>query len=157
MRGKCIEEFEVGQVDISRGRTVTETDVVTFSWVSGDVNPMHTDAEHSAKSPIGQRIAHGALGLSIATGLSASLGYLDGTAIAALGIDEWKFLKPILFNDTIRLRATVVSARPSSKPDRGVLVRRMELLNQRNEVVQTGLMTTMVLTRAGRDAVLQQS
>jgi acyl dehydratase len=153
MRGKCIEEFEVGQVDESRARTITETDVVTFSWVSGDVNPMHTDAEHSAKSPIGQRIAHGALGLSIATGLSASLGYLEGTALAALGVDEWKFLKPILFNDTIRLRATVVSARPTSKADRGVLVRRMDLLNQRDEVVQSGLMTTMVLTRAAREAI----
>lgn len=153
MRGRCIEEFEVGQVDESRARTITETDVVTFSWVSGDVNPMHTDAVHSAKSPIGQRIAHGALGLSIATGLSASFGYLEGTAIAALGIDEWKFLKPILFNDTIHLRATVVSARPTSKPDRGVLVRRMELVNQHGEVVQSGLMTTMVLTRAARDAI----
>ncbi len=157
MRGRCIEEFEVGQVDESRGRTITETDVVTFSWVSGDVNPMHTDAEHSARSPIGQRIAHGALGLSIATGLSAGLGYLEGTAVAALGIDEWKFLKPILFNDTIHLRATVVSARPTSKPDRGVLVRRMELVNQRGEVVQSGLMTTMVLTRAARDAIENRS
>ncbi|MFZ3120139.1 MAG: MaoC/PaaZ C-terminal domain-containing protein [Variovorax sp.] len=157
MRGKCIEEFEAGQVDESRARTITETDVVQFSWISGDVNPMHTDAVHSAKSPMGQRIAHGALGLSVATGLSASLGYLDGTAIAALGIDEWKFLKPILFDDTIRLRATVVSARATSKPDRGVLVRRMELLNQRDEVVQSGLMTTLVLTRAGRDAVLNKS
>ena len=157
MRGKSIEEFEVGQVDVSRARTITETDVVQFSWISGDVNPMHTDAVHSAKSPIGQRIAHGALGLSIATGLSASLGYLDGTAVAALGIDEWKFLKPILFNDTIRLRATVVSARPTSRSDRGVLVRRMELLNQHDDVVQTGLMTTMVLTLAGREALLNKS
>ena len=157
MRGKCIEEFEVGQVDESRARTVTETDVVTFAWISGDVNPMHTDAVHSAKSPVGQRIAHGALGLSIATGLSASLGYLEGSAVAALGVDEWRFLKPILFNDTVHLRATVVSARPTSKPDRGVLVRRMELVNQHGDVVQTGLMTTMVLTRAGRDAVLSQS
>ncbi|TWG35670.1 acyl dehydratase [Acidovorax delafieldii] len=153
MRGKCIEEFEVGQVDESRARTITETDVVQFSWISGDVNPMHTDAVHSAKSPLGQRIAHGALGLSVATGLSASLGYLDGTAVAALGIDEWKFIKPILFNDTIRLRATVVAVRPTSKPDRGVLVRRMDLLNQHDDVVQTGLMTTMVLTIAGREAM----
>lgn len=153
MRGKCIEEFEVGQVDESRARTITETDVVQFSWISGDVNPMHTDSVHSAKSPLGQRIAHGALGLSVATGLSASLGYLDGTAIAALGIDEWKFIKPILFNDTIRLRATVVAVRPTSKPDRGVLVRRMDLLNQHDDVVQTGLMTTMVLTIAGRKAM----
>ena len=157
MRGLCIEEFNEGQVDESRARTITETDVVQFAWISGDVNPMHTDAVHSAKSPIGQRIAHGALGLSVATGLSASLGYLDGTAIAALGVDEWRFLKPIYFNDTIRLRATVVSARASSKPDRGVLVRRMELLNQRNEVVQTGLMTTLVLTRTGREALLNKS
>jgi acyl dehydratase len=157
MRGKCIEEFEVGQVDESRARTITETDVVTFSWVSGDVNPMHTDAEHSARSPIGQRIAHGALGLSIATGLSAGLGYLEGTAVAALGIDDWKFLKPILFNDTVRLRATVVSTRPTSKSDRGVLVRCMELVNQRDEIVQSGLMTTMVLTRAARDAIQHKS
>lgn len=157
MRGKCIEEFKVGQVDESRARTVTETDVVTFSWVSGDVNPMHTDAVHSEKSQLGQRIAHGALGLSIATGLSASLGYLDGSAVAALGIDEWKFIKPIFFNDTIHLRATVVSVRPTSKPDRGVLVRRMELVNQHGDVVQTGLMTTMVLTRAGCEVVLSQS
>lgn len=157
MRGQCIEEFQAGDVIESRARTITETDVVTFSWVSGDVNPMHTDAVHSAKSPVGQRIAHGALGLSIATGLSAGLGYLEGSAVAALGIDEWKFLKPILFNDTVFLRATVVSARPTSKPDRGVLVRRMELVNQHGDVVQTGLMTTMVLTRAGRDAVLAQA
>jgi acyl dehydratase len=153
VRGKCIEDFEVGQVDISRARTITETDVVTFSWVSGDVNPMHTDLEHSRKSPIGQRIAHGALGLSVATGLSAGLGYLDGTAVAALSIDQWKFLKPIFFNDTVHLRATVMSARPTSKPDRGVLARKMELVNQHGDVVQEGLMTTMVLTRAGASAL----
>ncbi len=148
MAGLFIEEFVVGSVAISPGRTVTETDIVSFSWVSGDTNPMHTDAEYSAKSPIGQRIAHGALGLSICTGLSARLGYLDGTAIAALGVDEWKYLKPIYLNDTVTLRATVVEARTTSKPDRGVLVRRMDLLNQHGDLLQTGLMTTMVRTRA---------
>jgi acyl dehydratase len=156
MRGKCIEDFVEGQVDISRARTVTETDVVTYTWLSGDTNPMHTDAVHAAKSPLGQRIAHGTLGMSIATGLSASLGYLDGSAIAALGVDEWKFLKPILFGDTVHLRASVVSARTTSKPDRGVLVRKMELLNQRGDVVQAGLMTTMVLTRAGAATIAAQ-
>jgi acyl dehydratase len=156
VRGKCIEDFVEGQVDISRARTVTETDVVTYTWLSGDTNPMHTDAVHAAQSPLGQRIAHGTLGMSIATGLSASLGYLDGSAIAALGVDEWKFLKPILFGDTVHLRATVVSARTTSKPDRGVLVRKMELLNQRGDVVQAGLMTTMVLTRAGAATIAAQ-
>lgn len=148
MAGKTIDEFTVGEVALSPGRTVTETDIVTYSWVSGDTNPMHTDAVHAAKSPIGQRIAHGTLVLSIATGLSARIGQLDGTAIAALGVDEWKFLKPVFINDTIYLRTTVVEARVSSKPDRGVLVRRMEILNQHGEVVQTGLMTTMVARKS---------
>jgi acyl dehydratase len=138
--GKTIDEFTVGEVALSPGRTVTETDIVTYSWVSGDTNPMHTDAV--------QRIAHGTLVLSIATGLSARIGQLDGTAIAALGVDEWKFLKPVFINDTIYLRTTVVEARVSSKPDRGVLVRRMEILNQHGEVVQTGLMTTMVARKS---------
>ncbi|MGC9958748.1 MaoC/PaaZ C-terminal domain-containing protein [Roseiarcus sp.] len=148
MAGKTIDEFTVGEVALSPGRTVTETDIVTYSWVSGDTNPMHTDAVHAAKSPIGQRIAHGTLVLSIATGLSARIGQLDGTAIAALGVDEWKFLKPVFINDTIYLRTTVIEARVSSKPDRGVLVRRMEILNQHGEVVQTGLMTTMVARKS---------
>ena len=148
MAGKTIDEFTVGEVALSPGRTVTETDIVTYSWVSGDTNPMHTDAVHAAKSPIGQRIAHGTLVLSIATGLSARIGQLDGTAIAALGVDEWKVLKPGFINDTIYLRTTVVEARVSSKPDRGVLVRRMEILNQHGEVVQTGLMTTMVARKS---------
>jgi acyl dehydratase len=152
MPGKHIEEFTVGQVVLSPGRTVTETDVVTYSWVSGDTNPMHTDAVHAAKSPIGQRIAHGTLVMSIATGLSARIGQLDGTAIAALGVDEWKFLKPVFINDTIYLRTTVVEARVSSKPDRGVLVRRMDVLNQHGEVVQTGLMTTMVTRKTDTSA-----
>jgi acyl dehydratase len=153
MTGKCIEEFAEGRVDLSPGRTITETDVVTFSWVSGDVNPMHTDAEYSAKSALGQRIAHGALGLSVVTGLSAQMGHLIGTAIAALGVDEWRFLAPIFLGDTVHLRTTVVSARATSKPDRGVLKRRMELINQRGEIVQTGVMTTMVLTRSGLEAL----
>lgn len=144
MAGKHIEEFKVGEITLSPGRTVTETDIVTYSWVSGDTNPMHTDAVFAAQSPIGQRIAHGTLVMSMATGLSARIGQLDGTAIAALGVDEWKFLKPVFINDTIYLRTTVVEARVSAKPDRGVLVRRMDVLNQHGEVVQSGLMTTMV-------------
>ena len=148
MAGMYIDDFKVGQIDFSPGRTITETEVVTYSWISGDTNPMHTDAEHAKNTPIGQRLAHGTLCLSVCTGLSARIGQLDGTAIAALGIDEWKFVKPVFIGDTVTLRTTVVTARISStKPDRGVLVRRMDLLNQGGDVVQTGLMTTLVKSR----------
>ncbi|RZL84525.1 MAG: dehydratase [Rhodococcus sp. (in: high G+C Gram-positive bacteria)] len=152
--GKCAEEFVVGEVFVSPGRTVTETDVVQYSWVSGDTNPMHTDAAYSARSPVGQRIAHGTLGMSICTGLSARMGQFDGTSIAALGVDEWQFLNPIFIGDTVYLRTTVLSARvSSSKPDRGVVVRQMELLNQNGDVTQRGLMKTMVYSKAGLAAV----
>lgn len=156
--GKCVEDFVVGEVALSPGRTVTETDVVQYSWISGDTNPMHTDAEYSARSPIGQRIAHGTLGMSICTGLSARMGQFDGTAIAALGVDEWVFLRPIFIGDTVHLRTTIVSSRPTSKPDRGVVVRQMELLNQHGDVTQRGLMKTMVYTRRGlADLGLQEA
>lgn len=153
--GKCVEDFVVGDVRESPARTVTETDVVTYSWVSGDSNPMHTDAEYAGRSPVGQRIAHGTLGLSIVTGLSARLGEFDGTAIAALGIDEWTFLAPIFIGDTVHLRTTIHSVKTTSKPDRGVVVRLMELVKQDDTVVQRGLMKTMAYTRAGLETQAQ--
>lgn len=150
--GKCIEDFVVGEVSVSPGRTVTETDVVTYAWVSGDTNPMHTDAEYASRSPLGQRIAHGTLGVSIVTGLSARMGDFDGTAIAALGINDWQFLAPIFIGDTVHLRTTVQEARTTSKPDRGVVTRLMELVNQHGTVTQRGVMKTMAYTRAGLSA-----
>lgn len=151
MTGKFVEDFAVGEVAMSPGRTVTETDVVAFSWVSGDPNPMHTDAVHAAASPLGQRVAHGALGLSICTGLSARIGHMEGTAIAMLGIEEWRFHKPIFIGDTVALRTTVLDARVSSRGDRGVVKRRMELLNQHGEIVQGGVTSVMVKARQGTD------
>lgn len=150
--GKCVEDFVVGEVQESPAKTVTETDVVVYSWISGDFNPMHTDAHYAGRSPLGQRIAHGTLGMSIVTGLSARMGDFDGTAIAALGVDEWQFLAPIFIGDTVHLRTTVRSARPTSKPDRGVVERLMELLNQDDAVVQRGVMKTMTYTHAGLEA-----
>ena len=151
MTGRYLDQFAIGEMSESPGRTVTETDIVAYSWVSSDTNPMHTDAVFAGASPLGQRIAHGTLIMSIATGLSARLGQLDGTAIAALGVDQWKFIKPVFIGDTVRLKSTVVEARPSSNPDRGVLTRRMDVLNQRAEIVQTGLMTTLVARRASEE------
>lgn len=139
-----LEDFKVGQSYTSPARTITEADVVSFAGLSGDYNPIHTDAEFSGKTQFKQRIAHGMLGLSILTGLGSRSGILDGSAIAFLGIEEWKFSGPILFGDTVHVRMTVSEVRPSSKPGAGVLKRRMELVNQRGEVVQSGTFVTLV-------------
>lgn len=142
-----LEDFKAGDVMESPARTITESDVMAFAGLSGDYNPIHTDAEFAAATPFGQRIAHGLLGLSVLSGLGSRSGALDGTALAFLGIEEWKFAKPILFGDTLRVRATVLEARKASRPGTGVLKRRMELLNQRGEVAQSGVFVTLVRAR----------
>lgn len=141
------EDFSVGSQVTTAARAVTEADIVAFADLSGDNNPIHVDAAFAAKTPFGQRIAHGLLGLSIATGLSAATGHLDGTAIAFVGLDEWRFLAPVRIGDSIHLRWTVLEARPSSRPDAGVLVRRMEIVNQEGTVVQSGKFTVLVRRR----------
>lgn len=141
------EEFEVGQKFTSPGRTVTETDIVLFAGLSGDYNPLHTDLEFCKDTIFGEKIAHGLLGLSILTGLSTRLGIFDGTAIAFLGINDWKFLKPILVNDTIHYDMEIVEVRETSKDDRGIVYRKFDLKNQKNEVIQTGILPIMVKRR----------
>lgn len=145
---RFIQDFKEGEVYEGGGRTITETDIVQFSGLSWDTNPIHTDEVYAAGTPFGARVAHGVLTLSAITGLSGKSGYLDGTAIAFLGIDEWRFLIPVVAGDTIRLRWVVLDTkRSASKPDRGILRRRIEVLNQRNELVQTGIFITMLKAR----------
>lgn len=141
------EDFEVGSVVTTPARTVLEADIAMFAGLSGDYNPIYTDDEFAKQTEFGQRVAHGLLGLAIASGLSSRTGLLDGTVVAFLGMDEWRFLKPIKIGDTIRLRWTVTEKRLSSKIGRGVMKRKMEIVNQRNEVVQSGAFTTLIRCR----------
>ena len=141
------EDFEVGQVFTSQGRTITETDVVLFAGWSWDTNPPHTDAEAMRDSRFGGRIAHGMLGISVAMGLASRLGVFEDSSIALLGIDEWRFTAPIRIGDTVRCRVEIVGARPTSRGDAGILDRRFELRNQHDEVVQEGRIGLMVSKR----------
>ena len=132
---------------MSPGRTITEADVVAFAGLSGDFNPAHTDHDQASRGPFRAPIAHGLLSLIVAAGLAERNGQgVDATAIAMLGV-EWRFKKPVFFGDTIRLRITLASKRLTSKPDRGIIVRNVEVLNQHGDVVQEGRFTTMVQTR----------
>jgi len=136
-RGQYFEEFAVGDEASTSARTITEADVVQFAGLSGDYNPLHTDAEFAKGTPFGQRIAHGLLGLSIASGLADRAGFIEGTTLAFLGL-EWKFSKPVLFGDTIHLRTEVVKTRPMKRLGGGLVEFDVRVLNQRDEVVQRG-------------------
>lgn len=144
---KYFEEFVVGEKYVSPARTVTETDIVMFAGLSGDYNPLHTDSEFCKDTIFGEKIAHGLLGLSIITGLSSRLGIFDGTAIAFLGINDWKFVKPIFTNDTIHFEMIVKDKRKTSKEDRGIIIREVKLYNQHGDVVQEGTLPIMVKCR----------
>ena len=143
------EEFEVGQTVTSAGRTVTETDVVAFAALSGDWNAIHTDAEYAANHPFGQRVAHGLLGLSIASGLANRLGVMEETVLAFREIGSWTFSLPVFIGDTIRVRATVEEKRPMRRLGGGLVTFKVEILNQRDEVTQRG--TWSVLAKAQED------
>lgn len=132
------EDVEVGFRFETPAHTVTEADLASFAEVSGDFNPLHTDAEFAAGSMYGERIAHGALVLSLATGLRQRVGLFDGTLMGLLEIRRWRFRAPVRIGDTIRVRTEVIDLHASSKPDRGVMAQRIEVLNQADEIVNDG-------------------
>lgn len=140
------EDLTVGQTLVSPRRTITEADIVQFAGLSGDFNPLHTDDLYAAESGYGRRIAHGPMLVGIAFGLISRVGLLDGTALALLEI-TWKFGLFVSPADTIHVRVTVASVRPSRKVDRGVVDLGIDIVNQRNEIVQTGQAKVLLKTR----------
>jgi acyl dehydratase len=132
---------------MSRARTVTETDVVNFAGLSGDFNPIHLDAEGTKDGLFGRRVAHGVLGIALATGFLDSLGLFGTTMGAMLNIEEWTFTAPIFIGDTLRLELSIESLRLTSKGNAGVVARRLRLINQNDDVVQNGVITVLIHSR----------
>ncbi len=135
--GLYFEEFEIGDQAESVGRTITETDIVNFAALSGDWNRIHTDEEYSKQQMFGQRIAHGLLVLSVASGLAVRMGFMEETVQAFMGL-EWQFRKPVFIGDTVRLRATVKEKKAMKRLGGGLVIFKMEVLNQQGEVCQRG-------------------
>ena len=131
------QDLRVGQRFRTFRRTITETDIVNFASLSGDWNLIHTDAEYSATQMFKQRVAHGLLILSIASGQAVRLGFMEDTILAFRGL-EWKFQRPIFIGDTIRLRVTVEEKKEMRRMGGGLVNFKMEVVNQKNEVCQRG-------------------
>lgn len=142
---KLLDDWKVGETFITQGRTIGECDVSTFAGLTGDHHPNHTDACYMKNSVFGKRIVHGLLGLSIAHGLMMQLNIITDNSIALLGIEDWKFHKAIFFGDTIHVKVSVQDIIFSrSKKDRGVLKLFFEVLNQDDELCQSGTKVLMM-------------
>jgi acyl dehydratase len=132
------EEMEVGRTVRTGGRTITEADVTNFAGVSGDFNHLHTDAERMADSMFGERIAHGMLVFSAATGLVwQSRSPEERAAVVAFyGIDRVRFRAPVFVGDTIHVELEVIDKEAREKgPGAGVITYDLEVLDGSGETV----------------------
>ena len=146
-RGLTFEQFEVGKTFISQSRTVTEADVVAFAGLSGDFNPLHTDALFASETPFGERIAHGMLIASMATGMSNWTGVFEGTTIALME-QVIKYKGAVKLGDTIHLELTVAAKKETSKSDRGVVTFDTQVINQEQTTVIEGQWVLMMRREA---------
>lgn len=146
-RGMYFEEFETGQSLVTAGRTITEGDIVTFAGLSGDFNQLHTDAEYSKSALPGQRIAHGLLVLSIASGLVVQTGIMEGTIIVFREITEWKFIKPVFIGDTIHVAVEIKETRLMSRLGGGLVQIELEVQNQQGDRVMKGIWSALFQSR----------
>ena len=136
-QGFFFEDFDLNEEYMTSGRTISRTDVVNFAGVSGDFGEIHLDAEVGKSHIFGQNIAHGMCVLAIASGAIARSGLVTQT-VAFFGIKDWRFHKPVLFGDTIRVRAKIAEKKETSKEDRGFVGFSIEVINQKDEVVASG-------------------
>jgi acyl dehydratase len=147
MVGLYWDQWDVGSSFVSAGRTVTETDIVMFAGISGDYNPLHTNEEYCKNTLFGTRVAHGPLVYAIAAGLLFQLHLYDDTLIAFLGFESLKFTKPVRAGDTIFAKVTVLEKSETSKLDRGVMKRELQVINQKGEIVQEGVQAFLLRRR----------
>ena len=127
------EDFEVGSRHRTYGRTITESDIVTFCCFAGYHTPLFIDEEYAKTTPFGGRIAPSSLTMAISTAMTE--GLFRNTIIALKAVNDGQFLLPVRPGDTIRTEVEIVSKRETSKPDRGLIVFRDHVLNQREELV----------------------
>ncbi|QDV33618.1 MaoC/PaaZ C-terminal domain-containing protein [Tautonia plasticadhaerens] len=133
----------------SPARTITQAEITLFAGLSGDFNPLHVDHEAARTGPFGQPVAHGLLGLAIASGLGTGAPRVD--TMAFLEIVSWSFRNPILIGDTIRVLTWVHALESRARGRRGVVTWHRQIHNQRGEVVQEGVTRTLVRGRSGTD------
>lgn len=138
-------DLTIGHQFRTDGITVTESHVVQFAGLSGDFNPLHMNSAWAEQEgPHGERIAHGMLVLSLASGMRCMLD--DLALIGFLGIENWRFRKPVLFGDTVHAEMTLSELRATSNPARSILRVHVEVADETDRCVQDGDWMMMILS-----------
>ena len=138
---KYFEEFQLNDLRTTKGRTITETDIVIHAGQSGDFFPHHMDEEWCKTQPFKQRIAHGTLIFTVAIGLTAD--FVNEVSMT-YGYERLRFTKPVFINDTIKVIITIKDKKDHKKPEYGLVTELVECFNQHNELVMICEHTLMV-------------
>jgi len=125
------EELEAGQAFATRGRTVTEADVVGFAALTGDWHPQHTDAVWAKQSAFGERIAHGLFVISLAGGL---VPFDPDRVVALRRVGDVVFKRPVKLGDTLHVNGKVLETSPVNE-DAGLVAFAWSVVNQDERVV----------------------
>jgi 3-hydroxybutyryl-CoA dehydratase len=145
-----LAELADGAEFTTRGRTITEGDLTSFSALTGDWHPQHSDAEWAAHGRFGTRVAHGMLVLSYAVGL---MPFDPERVVALRGLESATFKRPVAIGDTIRVRCRVTSSRPLD--DESALVTlALRVVNQHERAV--ALARVQAVCRQANDAPAQE-
>ena len=145
-RGLYFEDFTIGQEIVTRGRTITEADVVNFAGVTGDYNQIHVDDKFAKAFDFGQRIAHGMLVQSVAVGLAVMSGFIEGTVLAFRELN-CKFSKPVFFGDTVHARLEIVEKKAFRRLGGGNVTIKFRVISGDDNVVQRGEWVMLVKSR----------
>ncbi|TDP98135.1 MaoC/PaaZ C-terminal domain-containing protein [Labedaea rhizosphaerae] len=139
-------DIAVGDTSVSRQRTITETDIVSFAMFTGDWHPIHTVVPYAEADPrFGRRIAHGALVLSVALGL---VEFWPPAMLAFYGFDRLRFVHPTHIGDTLRVETEVLDIR--ERDDRtGVVTYRFVVCNDKDEQLCVADLLALVAARPG--------
>lgn len=129
---KYFEEFQIGDVRETLGRTITETDFVIHAGQTGDFFPHHMDAEWCKTQPFQQRIAHGTLIFSVAVGMTAS--FINEVAMT-YGYERLRFTRPVFIGDTIKVKVSIKEMKDHKKAEYGLVTELVEVFNQKQELV----------------------
>lgn len=144
---KFFEDFELGDVMTTRGRTVDIGDITAFAGLTGDHYQLHTDARFMEGNRFGQRIAHGPLTFSLAVGLVGLSGFYGDAIVALIEITGLKATAPVFAGDTLYVVATVTE-HVASGPKYGTLGVTYSVRNQSDAEVMTFLQSMLAKRRA---------
>ena len=139
------EDLEPGLRFETRGKTLTEPEILDFAF-RYDPQPFHMDVAYAEAGPYGGLIASGIQTIAVALRMFFQTPvFAPEISIGSPGVDELRWLQPVRPGDTIRATGEILEVRASrSKPDRGIVRYRMEVLNQRDEAVMTMLSAAIV-------------